>query len=309
MHRLENGWLRGGVLMAIIFVENARVGMRAERDIYTNTGVKLFTRETVLTIEHLHMMKKHNVTKIEVAGGPGLLSGNSSVLQSRGEKAVLISLFRKIPLFEIFTNHELELLSQYCSLEKVDAQTVLFREKDPGDVFYVILQGSIKIFMQSNSGSEKILTLLQSGDSFGELSLIDGQPRSASAQTLDKTELIIISRENFMKMLETHFDIAIRIIKELIQRIYDTKQHFEDLMFFDASERVIRTLIKLTNRFGKRTEYSIEVEMLLDFNELSQMAGVNIIELQNVLSDLEKKQLLRMHTHYFTLNLLQLRNL
>ncbi|MCD9022164.1 Crp/Fnr family transcriptional regulator [Cohnella silvisoli] len=301
--------------MAVIFIEKARVGMRICRPVYSSTGAKLLTMGTVLTKENLHMLKKHNVNRIEVDDSVSPVSdhrnyyakGINDAARARNERALLHSTMKKIPLFASLNNEHLELLTANFRIEKVQASTILFREKEPGDSFFVIVRGSTKIYTQSNEGKEKILSVFRSGDSFGELSLLDGKPRSASAQTLEETEHIVISRDSFMKVLQSHFDIAKIIMKEMIRRISDTKQHVEDLAFLDAHSRVVKSLVKLTNRFGKRTDYSVEVELPLDYNELAQMSGVKVRELHDVLYDMEEKQLLKMNANYFSVNLLQLR--
>jgi hypothetical protein len=95
---------------------------------------------------------------------------------------------------------------------------------------------------------------------------------------------------------------------DLAQRIMDSQQHIEELTLFDPHTRVIKSLIKLTLRFGKRAAHSIAVHMPLELNELAQMAGVKVNELQDVLLELEKQQFLKMKHNYFELNLIKLRN-
>lgn len=164
----------------------------------------------------------------------------------------MIDFLHKVPLFKQLNNDQLTAIAEICSKKSYKAGTVLFQEKEPGSVFYIVFSGSIKIYTKSNTGEEKILSLFKSGDSFGELSLIDGKPRSASAQTLEDSTLIALTAQNFLQLLRSNFDICLIIMQELCDRLRDTNEHVYDLTFLDARTRVIKSLIKLANKNGSR---------------------------------------------------------
>src|SRR5690606_34368299 len=97
----------------------------------------------------------------------------------------MIDFLSKVPLFAKLNESQLKIIADICSKKAVRAGTILFREKEPGSIFYVVYMGSVKIFTSNNAGEEKMLSLFKTGDSFGELSLIDGKPRSATAQAME----------------------------------------------------------------------------------------------------------------------------
>ena len=132
--------------------------------------------------------------------------------------------------------------------------TFYFPEKDStAHVFYMVFSGSVKIYHNESAPvRRKYYLSVKSGESFGELSLIDGKPRSASAQTLENCVLLYIDRTKFLDLLRTHFDITFGIMQELSNRLRDTNQHVFDLTFLDARTRVIKSLIKLANKHGMR---------------------------------------------------------
>lgn len=301
--------------MPSIPIKQAQVGMKLDKDVYSGTGLKLAVRGMVLTQNQIQVLIKYNVRSIEVeaVSEPASESGEPKTdehdsIQGK-RKDALSHVLRGIPIFESLTDDHMELLMANFRIVRHHARTVLFEEGDPGDAFYVVLKGAIKIYI-SKQGGEKTLSVFRAGDSFGELSLLDGKPRSASAQTLQRTELLVISQDNFMKLLSGHFDIAHMIMRNIIQRLFDTHRHMTELTLFDARTRVTKALIQMASRHGKRTEDGIEVELPLDLPELAQMVGVKPSELQQVLNDLERKQLIRMdagHGH-FVLNLQKLRS-
>ncbi|MDF2963724.1 MAG: Crp/Fnr family transcriptional regulator [Paenibacillus sp.] len=219
----------------------------------------------------------------------------------------MIDFLSKVPLFSNLNRDQLTSISNICTKKSFRAGTVLFHEKELGSVFYIVFNGSVKIYNTAASGEEKILSLFKSGDSFGELSLIDGKPRSASAQTLEDSVLIALDARHFLELLKANFDISLCIMQELCNRLRDTNQHVYDLTFLDARTRVIKSLIKLANKNGKRDGNVITIKMTLNYDEVSQMAGVQKPILMQVIRDFQEKEILTFQGPEMRLDLSKLR--
>ncbi|MDD9269879.1 Crp/Fnr family transcriptional regulator [Paenibacillus sp. GCM10023248] len=219
----------------------------------------------------------------------------------------MLEFIKKVPLFAQLNEAQLDALTQICTRRSYKAGTVLFAEKEIGSVFYVVVSGSVKIFTTGSSGEEKILSICKSGESFGELSLIDGKPRSASAQTLEECVLLSMTAQNFLDLLRSHFDITLGIMKELGNRLRDTNQQVYDLTFLDARTRVIKSLITMANKHGIRNGNTITIKLVLNFDEISQLAGVQKVTLMQVVRDLEEKRILAISPSDFKLDLAKLR--
>ncbi|MBB6633897.1 Crp/Fnr family transcriptional regulator [Cohnella thailandensis] len=219
----------------------------------------------------------------------------------------MIQWLRKVSLFDGLTDEQLEHVLRIATKRSIPVGTVLFHEKEYGDKFYVILSGSIKIYSRSANGEEKVLTVMADGESFGELALLDGRPRSASAQTLETTLVLEISSDNFLELLRNHFDITQSILKELSKRLRVTNEHVNDLTFLDERTRIVKNLILLANKHGRREGSSISIRVALNRDELSQMAGVTKSVLNEVLLELEYKGVLRISPLEYVLHLDKLR--
>lgn len=219
----------------------------------------------------------------------------------------MIEFLNKVPLFANLTADQLSAIANICSKKTFKAGTILFHEKEPGSVFYIVYSGSVKIFTKASTGEEKILSMFRAGDSFGELSLLDGKPRSASAQTLEDSVLITLMAQNFLDLLRTNFDISLVIMRELCDRLRDTNQHVHDLTFLDARTRVIKSLIKLANKNGNRQGNVITIRMTLNYDEVSQLAGVQKPVLMQVIRDFQEKQILTFTGQDMKLDLAKLR--
>ncbi|RED87745.1 Crp/Fnr family transcriptional regulator [Cohnella phaseoli] len=220
----------------------------------------------------------------------------------------MIEWLKKVSLFDNLNDEQLEHVLRISQKKTFPAGTVLFHEKEMGLTFYVILSGSIKLFTRSANGDEKVLSLANTGESFGELSLLDGRPRSASAQTLEKSTVLELASEQFMNLLQAHFDITRGILTELCRRLRATNEHVNDLTFLDGRTRVLKNLIALANRNGRREGNLISIPMALNYDELAQMAGVNKTVLSEVTRELESRGVLHFELGEYRLNLDKLRS-
>ena len=220
----------------------------------------------------------------------------------------MIDLLKNVSLFSNLNDDQLNQILRISNRRSFPAGTVLFHEKELGNTFYVVLSGSIKIFTKSSSGVEKVISVMNAGDSFGELALIDGRPRSASAQTLEDTVVLEISSQSFMNLLRDHFDITIGIMVELANRLRQTNDQLRDLTFLDGRTRVLKNLILLANRNGRREGETITVHLALNYDELAQLAGVTKQVLADVLRELEYRGILQFGFNEYKLNLAKIRN-
>lgn len=220
----------------------------------------------------------------------------------------MIQWLKKVSLFDNLNDEQLDHIIRIAQRRSYGPGTVLFQEKEPGHIFYVILSGSIKIYTKSPTGAEKVLSLINAGESFGELSLLDGRPRSASAQTLEATSVLELSSQAFMELLGTHFDITRGILTELCRRLRQTNEQVNDLTFLDGRTRVLKNLITIANRNGKRDGQIISMQMALNYDELAQLAGVPKATLTDVLRELEGRGVLQFGINEYRLNLDKLRS-
>ncbi len=220
----------------------------------------------------------------------------------------MIQLLKNVSLFSSLNDEQLQHINQYCVRVAVKGETVLFREKELGNEFYMLLAGSVKIYTTGTNGEEKILSVLRPGESFGELALIDGKPRSASAETIQDSVLFSLSKQNFLGIMADKFDITLAIMQELCQRLRDTNQHVHDLTFLDSRTRVLKQLVQMASRHGTRRGTLITLRIAINYDELSLMAGVQKDVLLQVLRELESKEILRIAVDEFTLDLSKLRS-
>jgi CRP/FNR family transcriptional regulator/CRP/FNR family cyclic AMP-dependent transcriptional regulator len=152
---------------------------------------------------------------------------------------------------------------------------VIFHRDDAGQVLYVIQSGKVKIYITSQDGQEVSLAVFGPGDYFGELALLDGQPRSASAIAIEPVETFALQRTDFINAVMHHPRIAIQVMNVLSRRLRQTDAMIEDLLFLDVHGRVAKKLLELAELHGLRTPEGIRIDLRLTQGELAAMVGAS----------------------------------
>lgn len=151
---------------------------------------------------------------------------------------------------------------------------VVFLRGDAGDSLYGVVTGKVRISVSGPGGKEVFLNIMEPGDSFGEIALLDGQPRTAAATTLTQTELLIIQREQFLALLRKEPALALHLIQQLCQRARWTSELMEDSALLEVPARLAKRLLGLAAVHGRPvpggTQLTISQEELAQFLGLSR---------------------------------------
>lgn len=180
-------------------------------------------------------------------------------------------MLRDIPLFSELNEQELSDLDLLAVRKMYPKNTVLFTEGDPADSLYVICSGKIKVTVSDEEGREVILSLLGAGEYFGEMALLDSEPRSACVITKEPTTVLIFSKNDFMNIFSKK-PIASHLLKGFSKRLRDANKKIEDLALLDVYGRIARLLCQMADigEDGKRV-----VSERLTHQEISNMIGAS----------------------------------
>ncbi|MAG34746.1 MAG: hypothetical protein CL878_00630 [Dehalococcoidia bacterium] len=180
---------------------------------------------------------------------------------------------RRAPLFKALSDTQIEQLEERVRRQHFERGDIVCYQGDPGDTFYVVVDGQVKISLMSPDGQEAILVMLDAGECFGELSLFDEQPRSATVSATEPTDVLVLRRPDFLRLVEVHPDIAVALLGLLTKRLRDTDQIVEDAAFLDIGERLAKKLLQLAATQAEYTEKGIELQTRLTQQELAAMIG------------------------------------
>ncbi len=135
--------------------------------------------------------------------------------------------------------------------------SLIFREGEPGDSMFFIESGKVKI-LKKIRGGEKVLTILQRGDFFGEMAILTGKPRTASAEAMSDVKVLEIKKDFFEEFLKTNVDVAIKLIKKMAERLRETDMLLEMANLKDDRVKVTLALLQLAEESGSDGEVEID---------------------------------------------------
>jgi CRP/FNR family cyclic AMP-dependent transcriptional regulator len=189
------------------------------------------------------------------------------------------------PLFAPLSAEVREALAERLGRQQAARGTVVFIENEPGDTIFLVLTGKIKIARSSSDGRENLLAVLGPGDVFGELSLFDPGPRTATASAVVPSELATLGHEELQHWLGTRPDASRVLLRVLARRLRRTNDAMSDLIFTDVPGRVAKALLALADQFGAPTPTGLRVDHALTQEELAQLVGASRETVNKALAD------------------------
>jgi CRP/FNR family transcriptional regulator, cyclic AMP receptor protein len=183
-----------------------------------------------------------------------------------------VDFLRGHPAFRQLPANTLEQIRSYVIRKRVQRGALIFAKGDPGSSLMALLDGSVRISVPTINGHEVVLAQVSRGEIFGELAVIDGQPRSANATAVENCELMVIERRNFLPFILSYPEVAIKLLELVSARLRQSNEQIEDVMFTGLPVRLARAILKLL----KMTECDVgPLRLVITQRELSQMIGTS----------------------------------
>jgi len=201
---------------------------------------------------------------------------------------------RRAALFAALDDSDVSALRSTMSTTRLQRGEVLFREGQRGDRLYVIVNGKIKLGRSSTDGRENLMAILGPGEMFGELSLFDPGPRTATATAVADTELIGMGNESLHEYLKDRPAVSLALLGALARRLRRTNDSVADLVFTDVPGRVAKALLDLAGRFGRPAEEGVLVAHDLTQEELAQLVGASRETVNKALADFASRGWLKL---------------
>jgi CRP/FNR family cyclic AMP-dependent transcriptional regulator len=192
---------------------------------------------------------------------------------------------RRSPLFEALTEEDTKALRARVANVEVSRGEHLFAEGDAGDKLYVILDGKIKLTRAAPDGRENLLSVHGPGEMFGELSLFDPSPRTASAAAVTDVRLAALAHDDLRLWLTSRPEVSMHMLRALAQRLRRINDVKADLVFTDVPGRMAKALLDLAERFGVQQEDGVQVNHDLTQEELAQLVGASRETVNKALAD------------------------
>lgn len=166
---------------------------------------------------------------------------------------------------------------------------IIFHEGDLGDTLYVVAEGRIKVFVTSEDGDEMVLATLRPPDTLGELAVIDGGPRSASAETLEPSTLLALTRPILLELLEGSRAITDALLRSIGKMVRRLTEQASDLVFLDLYGRVAKLLLGFADSCGQKQDDGILLDLAMTQTDLASMVGGSRQSVNQILRQFEKR--------------------
>lgn len=181
---------------------------------------------------------------------------------------------KRLALFANFSDSELEHLVGTGVTRVFKAREMMFHEGDPGGSMYVVLSGRVKVSSFSADGREVVLNFAGPGEVLGEITLLDGGPRTASACPLEPTRTFHLARKDLLPILQRNPSVALHIITVLCERLRQTNRMVEDTVFLAAAPRLARAILRLLEAHGQAEGDGWRLNMRLPQSTLGAHVGL-----------------------------------
>jgi CRP/FNR family transcriptional regulator, cyclic AMP receptor protein len=191
----------------------------------------------------------------------------------------------RTPLFEALDEDGARALQSRMTDVHLSRGERLFAEGDEGDRLYVVLDGKMKLTRAAPDGRENLLSVVGPGEMFGELSLFDPRPRTASATAITEAHLAALAHDKLLIWLTGRPEVALHLLRALAQRLRRANDVMADLVFTDVPGRVAKQLLDLADRFGEQQPDGLHVNHDLTQEELAQLVGASRETVNKALAD------------------------
>jgi CRP-like cAMP-binding protein len=207
----------------------------------------------------------------------------------------LVASLARIPFFAGLDPAALERLADGTRTRRFRRGDIIFHAGDPGDALFIIISGEVKIAVPSEGGEEAILVTLGAGDVFGELALLDGAPRSATAAALALTETVMLPRDRFRDLIANEPAVRDALLASLASELRRLTMHVEELHFLDITGRLAAMLVRLSSEAGPPDNGgAIRLRATLTQAELASMVGCTRQSVNKLLGQFSDDGLIRL---------------
>jgi CRP/FNR family cyclic AMP-dependent transcriptional regulator len=201
------------------------------------------------------------------------------------------ALLSQHPLFAELRPELIDRLSSHSVVQKLKRGTTIFTKGDPGSGLFAVCVGTVKISVPSAEGKDAVFNLVREGEIFGEIALLDGRPRTADATAITDCELMAIDRRDFIPLIQSQPEIALKVIEVLCARLRHTSEQLEDIMFLHLPGRLAKTLLQLMdNAKPSRDGCKIAITQ----REIGQIIGMSRESTNKQLRNWERRKWIRL---------------
>ena len=206
-----------------------------------------------------------------------------------------IELLQSVSIFWDLNENDLGHIADKMVAKHFENGNYIFLEDSEGEQCFFVLKGSVKVTRLSKDGREVILAMLNEGDFFGEMSLLDGESRSANVIALEKTKVLTLDRNDFIAVVNDYPQIAVQLLKELARRLRKSDRQIASLSLSDAEKRIALCIIRFADEQGVIQNGKVSIPKTPIQQDIANMAGTSRETVSRALGLLEREDLIERH--------------
>ena len=211
--------------------------------------------------------------------------------------------FHESPLLEGLSQAAIQEIASHLRLRVFNARQHIFHEGDVGNCLYLLKTGQIRIYVVGADGNEtSVIMFGRTGELFGELALIDEQPRSASAIAVRRSELYTLSRADFLKLLGLYPKLSLNFMQILSERVRYNTRNVDSLVSLDVQQRLARKLLEYADKYGiTDAQHHTLISPVLRQGDLASLLGTTRESINKTLRVLRQQQIIAIHSGQITI--------
>lgn len=196
-------------------------------------------------------------------------------------------ILRRVPLLAQLSDEDIAQLAEVARERSYPRNAVIVFEDDPGDALYLVIKGQVKVVLIGEDGREVILSVLKDGDCFGEMALIDDEPRSAHVIAMEDSDVLVLRREDFQRKLSELPGMALALLRTLSRRLREADEKIGGLVLLDVNGRVAQLLLKLADEND-----GVNIVRKITHHTIAQMVGSSRETVSRTIRELAEKGLI-----------------
>jgi CRP/FNR family transcriptional regulator, cyclic AMP receptor protein len=201
-------------------------------------------------------------------------------------------------IFEGLTQVELDRVRALAQQRVYAPRTDIVVKGAPASEFFILLRGRAKVTTSDGEGADAVMNVMGPGEVFGEIAILDGQPRSATVTALDECELALVEKLAFQDLLTSSPSIALKLLAVLAGRMRELTTRLEDRSFLDVPARLAKQLLWLTNRYGTPHGAAVRIDLGLSQQELGELVGTTRKNIAKYLQEWARGGVLSQESEY-----------
>lgn len=186
-------------------------------------------------------------------------------------------------LFSRLAPEEIDEIASLAVTRRYDKEQVIFTKGEPSNRLFAVLRGRVRVVTYSDEGNELVFRIIEPGEVFGEIGLLDGKERTATAIAHEASEIDVIDRKSFLRLLERHPGLTIKLLSAFAGRLRTTSELLEDTLFLNVPARLAKKLLELADSYGRETPEGTRIGISLPQHLLGHLIGTSRVSVNQQL--------------------------